>query len=282
MRWLVLGSAGQLGQAFMAALHARNSHVTGLDFPAVDITDWSSVCAVVHSEKPDVIINCAAYNLVDQAETDRELAYRVNTLGPNYLAQAARQAHARLVHYSSDYVFDGQAKTPYQESDRPNPLNHYGASKWLGEQFVRHTAPDSLVFRVSWLYGRGTQNFIYKFRSWIRDRDTLSISEDEISVPTSVNLVVSGTLKALDAALSGIYHLVPSGYASRLEFARAVLAHEQARVTLNPVQMASFNLPAARPQFSALSNAALRSLGFDLPGWEQDLADYMKILDRVQ
>mgnify|MGYP000187186654 CR=1 FL=1 len=157
-------------------------------------------------------------NLVDKAESDFKDAFRVNSVGSYNLAIACKEVKAKLVHFSTDYVFDGTKQGLYTEEDSPNPSNQYGKSKLLGEELIKQVLEDRfLIFRVSWVCGEGTQNFIYKFLQWAKDRDILQIAFNEVSVPTYTGFIVEKTLKALDKGLQGLYHLVPRGYASRYE-----------------------------------------------------------------
>jgi len=177
-----------------------------------------------YREKPDIVINCAAYNLVDKAEEDYITAYKTNALGVRNLAYLSNKLNAFFVHYSTDYVFDGTKENGlYTEEDTPNPLNEYGKSKLTGERWIVEETENYLLFRVSWVYGRGKQNFIYKLIQWAKNNDYLKIAYDEISVPTSTRTIVEVTLKALDNGLTGLYHLTNSGYASRYEWAKKYL-----------------------------------------------------------
>jgi len=158
-----------------------------------------------------------------------------------------------MVHYSTDYVFDGTKLRPYTEEDIPHPLNNYGKSKLLGEELIKQTIQDNfLIFRVSWVYGKGKQNFIYKLLQWAREKEVLQVAFNEVSVPTYTGFIVKKTLKALEKALRGLYHLVPRGYASRYEWAKLTLKLLGINKVLIPAQKEIFNLPVRRPDFSAM------------------------------
>jgi dTDP-4-dehydrorhamnose reductase len=236
------------------------------------------VSGVVDSYKPDVIINCAAYNLVDRAEQEREKAFAVNAAGPAHLARAAAKRKAFLVHFSSDYVFDGQKENGlYTEDDAANPLNEYGRSKLAGESAVREEAGKSLVFRLSWVFGEGKQNFIHKLMEWAKNNEYLKIACDEFSVPTYTDTVADVTLKALEQGVTGLYHLTSSGFCSRYEWAQAVFRDLGINKFIRPVTSDIFSLPARRPKFSAMSNDKLsRLLDIRIPSWEEGVRSFLR------
>jgi len=159
-----------------------------------------------------------------------------------------------LVHYSSDYIFDDSKEGLYTEEDKPNPLNEYGKSKLFGESFIEEQMKNYLIFRTSWVYGQGKQNFLYKLTQWAQTQEYLKIACDEFSVPTSTNTIVEVTLKAIDEGLTGVYHLVNSGFTSRFEWAREFLKLKGINKFIYPAHQSDFNLPARRPRFSAMSN----------------------------
>ena len=278
MRFLILGANGQLGRAFMEALGDR---AVGLGKRECDVSNLQDVLDAVSKFRPSVVINCAAYNRVDDAEKDPYSAFKVNHLGPRNVAFACKRYGAFFVHYSTDYVFDGKKETLYTEEDVPNPLNTYGKSKLFGERAVLEELGEAerfLLFRVSWVYGKGKQNFISKLLSWAEGRDRLFVSCDEFSVPTSTRVIVEGTLKSLDAGLFGVYHLVCSGFASRYEWAKKVFVLLNRKVFLRPVHRSFFSLPAERPPFSAMSNELLCSkLSTSFPNWEEELERFLPI-----
>ncbi len=259
MKFLITGKNGQLAQSFIRRFEERSYEFSAPGEDRLDITDPAAVNEAVSALKPDVIINCAAYNLVDKAEQDRDAVIRVNATGPKNLAQAALEQKAFLVHFGSDYVFDGSKENGlYTEDDPTNPLNVYGRSKLDGEQHVLDSLDRSLVFRLSWVFGRGKQNFIHKLIEWAGSSEYLKIACDEFSVPTSTETVVDVALQALDQGLTGRYHLTNSGYCSRYEWAKFILAALGIRKFVRPVSMDSFQLPARRPKFSAMSNERIR------------------------
>ena len=279
MTYLITGRNGQLAAEFLARLERKGAAVTAPDESSLDITDATSVESVVARVKPAVILNCAAYNLVDKAEKDRDAAFWVNAEGPKNLAEAARKQGARLVHFGSDYVFDGRKETGlYDEDDVTGPLNEYGRSKLAGEQAVRDVlGQDALVLRLSWVFGSGKQNFIRKFLERAAGEEVLRVTCDEFSVPTWTGTVVDVVMQALDQGLSGLYHLTNSGYCSRYEWAKHILRVQGVERFIRPVSMAAFSLPAQRPGFSAMSNQRIgKTLGVDIPSWEDAVADFLR------
>ena len=274
MKYLLAGMDGQLAAAF-----ARRLEKNGADFryPRLDISDFDSVMGVFSSFRPDITLNCAAYNFVDKAETDYLGTYKANAFGPALLAHAARKYGSLLVHYGSDYVFDGTKRSPYVETDTTNPLSQYGKSKLAGETLVLESGAKALILRVSWVFGAGRQNFICKLREWAQGGAALRITDDEVSVPTYTEDIVDVTLKAVEEGLSGVYHLVSSGFCSRYEWAEAVIKELRLGNTLERVSSAGFNLAARRPAFSAMSNARISGrLGLGIRDWREAVAAYLR------
>ncbi|PIU19929.1 MAG: dTDP-4-dehydrorhamnose reductase [Elusimicrobia bacterium CG08_land_8_20_14_0_20_59_10] len=276
MRAFITGSKGQLGAAFVRHFEAKGWDYAAADIDTLDITDGNAVTDALNPYRPGLILNCAAYNLVDKAETEGPKAFAVNAEGPRSLALAARKLESTLVHFGTDYIFDGAKAAPYTEADEPNPLNNYGRSKLKGEEYVRQ-APGSLVLRLSWVYGRGEQNFMHKLRGWAEKPGPLRVAADEVSVPTCTEDVVLVTLEALKRGLTGTWHLTNTGHCSRYDWAK--LALKEYGVTKEPVpaRMAEFKTAARRPGYSAMSNAALSGeLGIKIPAWEDSVTAYIR------
>lgn len=265
---VIFGKNGQLGKEFAKRLSDKTPLLLGTG--DIDVSDTLKVLEFVEHTKPELIINCTAYNFVDKAETDFINAFKTNALGVRNLALAAQKYRAKLVHFGSDYVFDGKKEGLYVEDDLPNPINEYGKSKLAGEVLLSEICKDALIFRVSWLYGKGEQNFIHKLNFWAENNPFLKIAYDEISVPTSATTVADITLKALEKGLTGLYHLTNSGYASRYEWAKEILYIKKIDKFIYPVSGDIFNLPAKRPKFSAMSNKKLSDY-FKIPHWKEAL-----------
>ena len=278
MRYLITGKNGQLARAFINKFKGQSIDFSAPEESQLDITDYNATFKVVTAYRPDVIINCAAYNLVDKAEMDKDRVFAVNATGPKNLAQAAASQKALLVHFGSDYVFDGQKENGlYTESDPVNPLNEYGKSKLAGEQHVMDELDQCLVLRLSWVFGAGKQNFIYKLTEWARNNEYLKIACDEFSVPTYTGMVVDITLKAIEQGMTGRYHLTNSGFCSRYEWAKLILNTIGVRKFIRPVTMDTFNLPAKRPKFSAMINSNLAGLlNVDIPTWEESVCSFLR------
>ena len=276
MRVLITGSKGQLGAAFVKRFQANGWDYAAADADTLDISDINAVMDSVMPYRPGLILNCAAYNLVDKAETEPEKAYAVNAEGVRNLALAARKLESKLVHFGTDYVFDGAKKAPYAEADAANPLNRYGGSKLKGEEYALQ-APDTLVLRLSWVYGAGQQNFMHKLLGWAQNPGPLRVCDDEISVPTYTEDIVDVTMEALKAGLFGRWHLAGGGSCSRHEWARAALRAHGIEKEVLPAKISEFSLPAKRPAYSALSNAALsRELGIKIPHWQESVDKFIK------
>lgn len=279
MKYLITGRDGQLAKAFI-----ERFTLDGTDYLAplekdLDITNQSIVDKICSEYRPDVILNCAAYNQVDQAEINRALAFSVNATGPLILAKHASKYNALIVHFSSDYVFDGmKGDGLYTELDTPCPLNYYGFTKSMSEGLVKVQSEDHLILRLSWVFGDGPQNFICKFLDYSKNESILEAPYDEFSVPTYTKTVVDVTLKAIDRKLRGLYHLTNSGYCSRFELARFILDELGINRFILPVDLDSFRTRADRPGFSAMSNKKISTeLGIKIPHWEDSVKDYLGI-----
>lgn len=275
MKFLIFGDKGQLGSCFKEIFEKNRTRFYGVDIDHCDISDIEQVRIYVKSEKPTVILNCAAYNLVDDAEINNAPAYSANKIGTKNIALVAKEFGAFFVHYSTDYVFDGTKGKLYVESDKENPVNEYGRSKLEGEIAIKEVLDDYLIFRLSWVYGNGKQNFIHKFTEWASNSAELNISNDEYSIPTSVDLVAQSTLKALELRLSGLFHLTASGSASRFDWAKEIANLYKLEVSINPVSINTFNLPAKRPLNSSMSNELLSTYIGKFPNWKEDLARFI-------
>jgi dTDP-4-dehydrorhamnose reductase len=279
MKILITGANGQLGREFRKSLEHYDYEVVAHDKSSMDISDPDSVKAAFSRDNPAIVLNCASYNFVDQAEDNFDTAFKVNALGVKNLAFACKQNNALLVHYSSDYVFDGKKEDFYTEEDEPGPINSYGKSKLLGENILKEEMENFLLFRVSWVFGEGKQNFLYKLLEWAKKSRALKVVCDQISVTTYTKDIVSLTMFAINKELRGLYHLTNSGYASRYEVARFFVEKMGLDNLLLPVTSNYFPSPAQRPYFSAMSNLKLsRALDVNIPDWEVGIERYLKIM----
>lgn len=273
---LILGANGQLGKQFQTELTNLKRDFLAPDEKDCDITQFDRLKEYITANRPAIIINCAAYNAVDDAEKDNTVAFLINHQAVQNMAKICLDNDIFLVHYSSDYVFDGKKGDLYTEDDEPNPLNEYGKSKLAGEQAVLKTLPNSLVIRLSWVFGHGTQNFLYKLKNWAANNPVLKISADEASVPTYTSDIVAATLALFEQKQKGLFHLTNSGYCSRYEWARFALETMGLKNTIIPVAMSNFKSPAERPLFSAMSNEKItKALNQEIPDWKTSTAYFL-------
>lgn len=283
MKYLILGSEGQLAKEFENVFTDTGAEFVSPKESDLDITDGARLESVIQESKPNVIINCAAYNQVDQAEKEPEIAAKVNVASVQTIAELCKKHGAFLVHYSSDYVFDGKKGALYTEEDAPKPLNVYGGTKLKGEEAVKAILTDYLIFRVSWVFGPfGKQNFLHKFSQWLKENPVIKVSADETSVPTYTGDIVDVTIASLDKGLKGLYHAPNSGYASRYEFARYFANATEVDNLIIPVPMKEFKTDAKRPSFAAMSNARIsKELDISIPSWQYGVDRYVEAVGVV-
>jgi dTDP-4-dehydrorhamnose reductase len=286
MNIVLFGKNGQLGWEFQRSLQLLGN-VVALDREDLDLCDLEAVQEILRRVEPSLIINASAYTDVDGAEKSPDLARRINAQAPGVMAEMSRQLGALLIHYSTDYVFDGKANTPYTEMDPTHPLNVYGQSKLEGEENIKQAADAYLILRTSWVYSLRGNSFVNKVLGWSRKNSILRIVDDQISGPTWARMLAELTvlLLAQDQAngyerlreRSGIYHLAGSGYTSRYEWAKQILANdprrsEQIIQVIEPGRSAEFPSPATRPLFSALDCSRFEeTFGLRLPAWDKAL-----------
>jgi dTDP-4-dehydrorhamnose reductase len=275
-RILLIGSAGQLGFE-LARVLTSHGDVIALDRAALDLADADAVIAAVRGARPQLIVNAAAYTAVDRAESETEAADAINTRAPGVLAEEARRVGAPLIHYSTDYVFDGEASTPYDEHAAPNPINAYGRSKLGGERAIDAAGGPSLVLRTSWVYGLRGQNFLTTMRRLAADREELRIVADQIGTPNWTRALAEATAtlvgrgNAYLAERSGLYHLSGGGSTSWFDFARAIFG-DAPRPRLVPIATAEYPTAARRPLRSVLASGKFQdTFGFSLPSWDRML-----------
>ncbi len=280
MRILIFGAKGQLGREFCHYFNNIKVNYKAYNISNCNISNYRQIESAIIDFMPNIIINCSAYNLVDVAETNTYEAYYTNAIGPTHLAILCNKYNCKLVHYSTDYVFDGSKEDFYDEKDTPNPLNIYGFSKLLGENQVKLISDDYLIFRLSWVYGEGSPNtFLSKLKQWSLNTRSLKIVDDEISIPTSVRTIVKITMESIKHNLTGLYHLTNSGKASRWEWATLLNNIANLNLEISRAKSADFNLPAKRPLFSAMSNQNISDiLKINIADWQIELVDYYKSL----
>jgi dTDP-4-dehydrorhamnose reductase len=283
---LIFGRVGQVGWELRHKL-ACLGEIVSVEYPEVDFTKPDSLRAVVQAERPGVIVNAAAYTAVDKAETERELAMAINGTAPGVLAEEARKLGSLLVHYSTDYVFNGSGTRPWIETDTPAPLNVYGATKLAGDEAIQASGCEHLIFRTSWVYGARGNNFLLTMLKLAKERSELSIVDDQVGAPTSSECIAQATADVLAQVLtptgngingrSGVYHLSNSGETSWFGFARSLLTKANATMgvrlpVLNPIATSDFPRPAPRPGNSRLCGQKLEDVFRErLPHWETGL-----------
>jgi dTDP-4-dehydrorhamnose reductase len=270
---VIFGATGMLGSMFVRAL----PEALFFSGAQADLTKKGAVEKILETYHPGVVINCAAYTDVDGAEEHEDVANKVNGEGVRALAAAAKKIGARLVHFSTDYIFDGQNAHGYAEDAQPKPLNAYGRSKLAGEQAVQEETDNYLLIRTAWLYGPNGKNFVDTMRKKMESGEALRVVGDQEGSPTYTSDLVDATLLLLaKAAPSGIYHLVNSGRVSWFGFAQKIQALLGTHAPLEEVFSDAFPRPAQRPQYSVLNNTKLKNIKINpLPEWEDALARYL-------
>ena len=295
MKILLFGKNGQVGWELQRSL-APLGELVALDADSRelcgDFTDLDGLIQTIRAVAPDVIVNAAAHTAVDKAESEPELVRTINALAPGMLAREAQRCNAWLIHYSTDYVFNGSGEQPWRETDAAAPLSVYGATKLEGEQLIRQSGCKHLIFRTSWVYGARGGNFAKTMLRLAQERDSLTVIDDQIGAPTGADLLADITAHAIRAArpeLSGLYHLVAAGETSWHGYAGFVLDHARragialkvAPEAIQPVPTSAFPTPAKRPLNSRLDTAKLRSaFGLTLPMWQNGVARMLaEVLD---
>ena len=279
--WLITGAAGQLGSDVVDVLHAYGEEVAAYERKDLDITDRVMVRATMRMVEPSIVVNCAAYTAVDDAETDEDRALQINAHGPAILGEECARTGARLIQVSTDYVFAGDADSPYDETTRPAPRSAYGRTKAAGEQAVLTSGADAHVVRTAWLYGQLGTNFVRTMAHLAQTRETVSVVDDQVGSPTWT-LHLARALVALGIAdvPSGIWHCTNAGEATWYVFARAIFAElglDPARV--QPTTSAEFVRPAPRPSYSVLSTKKWQRAGLpELPHWRDALHEAFETL----
>lgn len=282
MKVLITGANGQLGQDMQKLCRFASTDVTAADSKIIDISDMNSVSKFVPSHHADVIINCAAYNAVDQAETHWKKAFLVNGIGVRNLAVMANQTGALLVHFSTDYVFDGSFGRPCTIADTPRPINRYGQSKFLGESCLRDLADKYILIRTSWVFGQGNDNFAKKIIRGSRENQEVKVVTDQVSSPTYTHDLARATLDLIRQKAFGTYHVTNSGYCSRYEWAAYILDQIGWKGNLIPVTSDTFPAAAIRPVFSVLDNFGTEeTLGYSLPDWKEATTRFLTELGVV-
>jgi dTDP-4-dehydrorhamnose reductase len=285
---LLIGKNGQVGWELGRTL-APLGRLVCVDYPEIDLTEGDSIRKWIQDTRPDVIVNAAAYTAVDKAEKESDLAMKINGTAPGILAELAKSRGAWLVHYSTDYVFDGTKKEPYTELDKPDPISVYGRSKWAGDQAVQAVDGHYLIFRLCWVYGTRGHNFALTIMRLARERERLRVVADQFGGPTWSRMIAETTGLALQSVAltdsadtqKGVYHLAAAGVTSWHGFAESIVRRmpETGRMCreVDAITTPEYPLPARRPAYSVLDSAKLRRVfGLGLPEWEESLGRVME------
>lgn len=282
---LLIGASGQVGWELRRTLTLLGDLVSasleGKQGPEVDLNDPGSLHRLFKTSNPDLVVNAAAFTAVDQAEKDVEMARRVNSDAPTLIGELAAEADIPVIHYSTDYVFSGDAKRPYREDDPPAPLGVYGETKLAGELGLLDSGAEVLILRTSWVYGGRGQNFLLTMQRLFREKAELNIVDDQIGAPTWSRMIAEATAQILAQTLvdgfrfgqkGGLYHLTAGGRTSWYGFADAIRELQRASCRIHPIATSEYPTPAQRPLFSLLDNTRLlETFGICLPDWRESL-----------
>jgi dTDP-4-dehydrorhamnose reductase len=281
MKVAIVGSNGQLGSDLVRVFSDKHE-VVSLNHADIKVEDIDSVNGVLSTIKPDVVINTSAYHNVPLCEQNPDLSFDINGTGALNLSKACNDINARLVHYSTDYVFDGHKKQPYIETDACNPLNVYAVTKLAGENLVLNYANQPYVIRVSGIYGKVPcrakgGNFITTMLKLAKEKPEVKVVDDEILTPTPTSAIAENTLALISKDAYGLYHMTCEGQCSWYEFAKTIWDVLQLKTPLYPTTVAAFTSPVKRPFYSVLENQKLKQLGINqMPDWKDALVNYLK------
>jgi dTDP-4-dehydrorhamnose reductase len=283
---VITGANGQLGRA-LNQVFKDNKEITIINTDMgqqtaycpiiLDITNAVGVMNFIQDLKPDVIINCAAHTAVDLCETDKERAYKVNAIGPKNLAIAADAVDAKLLHVSTDYVFDGTKEEPYLEENQTGPQSVYGSTKLDGEEFVKQLCEKYYIVRTAWLYGEG-RNFVKTMLALSEKNTEIKVVSDQYGSPTSAMELARAISAIINTENYGIYHATCEGVATWHEFATEIFRIAGKDITVKPITTEDYPTPAKRPKYSVLENSKLKELGYFMKPWKEALKEYMNEL----
>lgn len=293
MKILITGCKGQLGNEFKDIIKKgyaeigevseiiKKSELILCDVDQLDITDLSQVKNKINQLKPDVVINCAAATNVDGCEGNSDFAFKVNALGPRNLAIACEEVGAKLVQVSTDYVFSGIGDKPLTEYDLTAPYSVYGKTKLLGENYVREFSSKYFIVRTAWLYGYVGHNFVYTMRRLGKEKDTISVVNDQRGNPTHANDLAYHILKLIETEEYGIYHCTGKGECSWYDFAKTIIELSKEECEVKPCSSEEYKTPAKRPEYSSLDNMMLRNtIGDEMRDWKDAIKSFINKLDK--
>ncbi len=278
MKLLITGSNGMLGSDLLQILEDKHE-IIATNTSNLDITNNERVIEELKFHNPDMVINAAAYTDVDGCENKKDLAYAVNALGPNNLAIACNRIKSKLVHISTDYVFNGESKIPYMENDKTNPINSYGETKLKGEEFIQNNMDDYFIIRTSWLYGFNGNNFVKTMLELSKNHEEISVVNDQKGSPTYTHDLAIAISKLIETDFYGIYNITNTGVCSWFDFAKDIFEIADVKINLNPVTTDEFPRPAKRPKYSVLSNQKWKNKKFNpLRHYKEALSEYISLI----
>lgn len=288
MKILITGSKGQLGNELQHIIKTgkaeigsiseelKKSEVIALDVKDLDITKLEQVKKVLTTVKPDVVINCAAATNVDGCESNEDLAFKINSIGPKNLAMVCEEIGAKIVQVSTDYVFSGVGEKPLAEYDLTAPYSVYGKTKLMGEDFVREFSSKYFIVRTAWLYGYVGHNFVYTMMRLGKERDNLKVVNDQRGNPTHANDLAYHILKLIETEEYGVYHCTGKGECTWYDFAKAIMKLAEIKCTVNPCTSEEYKTPAKRPEYSSLDNMMLRcTIGDEMRHWQDAIKSFI-------
>ena len=279
MKVLVTGVKGQLGYDVVKDLEKRGHQPIGVDRDEMDLMDNDAIRTFIMELKPEAIIHCAAYTAVDKAEEEVETCYQINAESVKVISECAKELDVKLIYISTDYVFDGTKEGEYVETDTPNPINVYGASKLKGEQYVQTLLEKYYIVRISWVFGVNGNNVIKTMRRLGSERDELNIINDQVGSPTYTADLAPLLVDMMETDKYGIYHATNEETCSWYEFANEIFKQSGIEVKTNPITTDQYPTAAKRPMNSRMSKAKLKANGFNLlPTWQEALAHYLKLI----
>ncbi len=276
MKILVTGIKGQLGYDVVKALKLRGHQPIGVDREEMDLMNDNMIQDFIMNLKPEAIIHCAAYTAVDQAEEEVEICYQINAEAVRVIAECAKALDIVMIYISTDYVFDGTKESEYVETDTPNPINVYGASKLKGEQYVQQLLKKFYIVRISWVFGINGKNFIKTMQRLGKEQNQLNIIHDQFGSPTYTADLAPLLVDMIETNQYGIYHVTNEGYCSWYEFATEIFKQIGLDITLHPITTDEYKTKAKRPLNSKMSKKKLNENGFHiLPTWKEALKNYL-------
>ncbi len=280
----VIGANGQLGSELVSYFKVRGLEVAALTHKDIEISDLDKTKDVLSAIQADAVINTAAYHNVPVCEENPDTSFKVNAVGALNLAKLSNALHYKLVHYSTDYVFDGQKRKPYLEEDAPNPLNIYALTKWDGETLIRNYCNDYFILRISGIYGKTPcrakgGNFINTMQKAARERDVVKVVRDEILTPTSVAEIAKNTFSLMQTDAYDLYHMTCKGQCSWYEFAKVIFRELKLSTPLESCLVSDFPMVVKRPTYSVLENDKLKKINLDMMApWDEALITFLKEL----